>query len=110
MVKRMLLFVAVTLMLSGQDAYERECVPCHRELPMTLQKMFMNYLLVYSGEKNTKVALKHFLRYPRKDTSVMSDLFLKNFAIKKPIMISEEVLDEAIRIYWEKYKVIGKLK
>ena len=110
MVKKIILLAGLTLVLIGQDAYERECVPCHRELPMTLQRMFMNYLLVYSGEKNTKVALKHFLRYPRKDTSVMSDLFLKNFAIKEPMMISEEVLDEAINIYWEKYKVIGKLK
>lgn len=98
------------LALQGEDAFERECVPCHRELPMTLQRMFMNYLLIYSGEKNTKVALKHFMRYPRKDTSAMSDLFLKNFALKKPLMISDEVLDEAIDIYWEKYKVIGKLK
>ena len=100
----------MTLVLAGEDAFEAECIPCHRKLPMTLQRMFMNYLQVYSGEKNTKVALKHFLRYPRRDTSVMSDLFLKNFALKKPTMISEERLDEAIRIYWEKYKVIGKLK
>ncbi len=110
MVKKIVLLAGLTLALAGEDAFERECVPCHRELPMTLQRMFMNYLLVYSGEKNTKVALKHFLRYPRKDTSVMSDLFLKNFAVKEPLLIPEEVLDEAINIYWEKYKVIGKLK
>jgi hypothetical protein len=96
---------------AAENAYERNCVECHKAFPMTLQRMFMNYLLVYSGEKNTKAALKHYLRYPLRDTSVMSELFLKNFDIKKPLRwISEEELDEAIDIYWEKYKVIGRLK
>jgi len=70
----------------------------------------MNYLLVYGGEKNTKVALKYFMRYPRKDTSVLSNLFLENFDVKQPLTISDKELTEAIDIYWEKYKVIGKLK
>ncbi len=77
---------------------------------MSLQRMFMNYLSVYSGEINTKAALKHFMRYPRRDTSVMSELFLKNFTIKKPLKISDKVLNEAIEIYWDKYKVLNKLK
>ena len=110
MVRKLLLITAASLLLFGENAYERECVACHRKLPMSLQRMFMNYLLVYSGETNTKVALKYFMRHPRKDTSVMSDLFLKNFAVKEPMAISDKILDEAIDIYWEKYKVIGKLK
>jgi len=110
MVKKLIVAISVTLSLSGQDAYEHHCIQCHRELPMTLQRMFMEYLSVYSGENNTKAALKYFLRHPRKDTSVMSELFLKNFSIKEPLMISDQELNEAIDIYWEKYKVIGKLK
>ena len=97
-------------LLSAQDAFERNCVKCHESLPMSLQRMFMNYIKVYSGEKNTKAALKHFMRYPRKDTSVMSDLFLQNFEVKEPLQISEEELERAIDIYWDKYKVIGRLK
>ncbi len=110
MVKKLIVAISLTLSLSGQDAYEQHCVQCHRELPMTLQGMFMEYLSVYGGENNTKAALKYFLRHPRKDTSVMSELFLKNFSIKEPLMISDQKLNEAIDIYWEKYKVIGKLK
>jgi len=107
----LLLLVSSTALAGTKDAYERHCVECHKALPMTLQQMFMNYLLVYSGEKNTKAALKHYLRYPLEDISVMSELFLKNFNVKKPLRwISEEELDKAIDIYWEKYKVIGKLK
>ena len=96
--------------LSASDAFERNCVKCHEALPMSLRRMFMNYLLVYSGEKNTKAALKHYMRYPIKDTSVMSELFLKNFNVKKPLRISNDELNKAIDIYWEKYKVIGRLK
>ena len=102
--------MALTLSLFGKDAYEKNCIQCHSELPMTLQRMFMNYLSVYSGEVNTKAALKYFMHHPRKDTSVMSDLFLQNFALKEPLLIDEKTLDEAIDIYWETYKVIGKLK
>ena len=107
---KVLLLITFTTFVWSQNAYEKNCVACHRELPMSLQRMFMNYISVYSGEKNTKAALKHFLRFPRRDTSVMSDLFLQNFAIKDPIRISDRELDEAIDIYWQKYKVIGMLK
>lgn len=100
----------MTTLLWSQNAYEKNCVACHAKLPMSLQRMFMNYISVYSGEKNTKVALKYFLKFPRKDTSVMSELFLQNFSIKNPTKMSDSELDKAIDIYWDKYKVIGKLK
>jgi len=107
---KIVLTIAMTALLWGQNAYEKNCVTCHAKLPMSLQRMFMNYISVYSGEKNTKAALKYFLKFPRKDISVMSELFLKNFAIKNPTKMSNNELNEAIDIYWEKYKVIGKLK
>ena len=110
MVRYIVWLSLLTLSLVGSDAYERNCVECHSRLPMSLQKMFMEYLSVYSGEKNTKAALKHFMRFPRKDTSLMSTLFLKNFVLKKPLKISEKELNEAIDIYWERYKVIDKLR
>ncbi|RLA75947.1 MAG: hypothetical protein DRG30_03895 [Epsilonproteobacteria bacterium] len=110
MVKKLIIVFLLTLTLSAKDTYEKNCVKCHQDLPMSLQRMFMHYLSVYSGEQNTKAALKHFLRHPRKDTSVMSELFLQNFAVKEPLDISDKTLNEAIDIYWNKYKVISKLK
>lgn len=107
---KIIITLIVSTFLYSEDAYQRNCVECHKTLPMSLQRIFMNYLSVYSGEKNTKIALKYFMRYPRKDTSVLSDLFLQNFDIKKPLTISDEELTEAIDIYWDKYKVIGKLR
>ena len=83
MVKPILLAVLLVSCSFSQDAYERYCVECHRELPTSLQRMFMRYLLVYGGEKNVKAGLKHYLKYPLKEISVMSDLFIDSYGIKE---------------------------
>ncbi len=110
MVKSIIVLMLILSGLFSQDAYERHCVGCHKELPTTLQRMFMNYLLVYSGEKNMKAGLKHYLQYPSKEISVMSDLFIDNYGIKKKSNLSEKEIDKALDIYWDKFKVFNKLK
>jgi hypothetical protein len=97
-------------LLWGQNIYERRCVPCHKDLPTSLGQMFKEYLLVYSSENFVKAGLKHYLRNPSKSISVMSDLFIDTYGIKKKTTLSPEALDEAIDIYWEKFKVFDKLK
>jgi len=96
--------------LFAQDAYERHCVGCHKNLPTSLQRMFMNYLLVYGGEKNMKAGLKHYLQYPSKHISVMSKLFIDNYGIKKKTRLNSQELDTILDIYWNKFKVFDKLK
>ena len=96
--------------LFAEDAYERNCVECHQSLPTSLQRMFMNYLLVYGGEKNMKAGLKHYLQYPSKHISVMSDLFIDNYGIKKRTTLTSDEIDEVLDVYWEKFKVFDKLK
>jgi hypothetical protein len=110
MVKKTVLFLLLTSSLMSQDIYERKCVPCHQELPTSLQQMFMSYLSLYSGEKNVKAVLKYYLKYPSKSMSVMSDLFIDSYGIKDKSMLSNEELNEAVDIYWEKFKVFDKLK
>lgn len=110
MVKFLLIIAMAYNILSAEDLYEKNCVGCHKELPTSLQRMFMNYLLVYGGEKNLKAGLKHYLQYPSKHISVMSDLFIENYGIKKKTTLKSEVLDEILDIYWEKFKVFDKLK
>lgn len=95
---------------NAKNVYERECVQCHERLPVSLQSMFMKYLLVYGGEKNFKAGLKHYLKYPSEHITVMSKLFIDNYNIKNKTDLSDEVLTEAIDIYWEKFKVFNKLK
>lgn len=106
----LILILATSTQLSSADAFERYCVECHKELPTSLQRMFMHYLLVYGGEKNVKAGLKHYLKHPIKEISVMSDLFIDNYGIKKKTNLSDSQIDEVIDIYWEKFKVLDKLK
>ena len=110
MVKSIMVWILIISGVYSQDAYERHCVKCHKELPTSLQRMFMNYLLVYSGEKNMKAGLKHYLQYPSKEISVMSDLFIDNYGIKKKSDLKEKEIDKALDIYWDKFKVFNKLK
>ena len=97
-------------MVFTQDVYEYYCVECHKKLPTSLQRMFMRYLLVYGGEKNVKAGLKHYLKYPSKEISVMSKLFIDNYGIKKKTVLSDVHIDEVLDIYWDKFKVFQKLK
>ncbi len=110
MVKSIILCLALVSGLFAQDAYERHCVECHKELPTSLQRIFMRYLLVYSGEHNVKAGMKHYLKYPLREISVMSDLFIDNYGIKEKSKLSESDIDEALDIYWNKFKVFNKLK
>ncbi|AKF25947.1 hypothetical protein YH65_03890 [Sulfurovum lithotrophicum] len=107
-----LLFIVVlfTAILSAQNVYERNCVPCHKDLSTSLQQMFKKYLLVYSGEQNVKAGIIHYLQYPNRSISVMSKLFIESFGIKKKTTLSPEELNRAVDIYWEKFKVFNKLK
>ena len=59
------LFLVVTLYLGAtteENAYERNCIPCHRYQPASLEKLFMEYLKTYSGELSLKESLKIFLK------------------------------------------------
>jgi len=96
--------------LHAANAFERACVPCHQQKQIPLRKTFMNALLVYSGKENMKAGLKYFLRHPRRDSSVMSEAFLDEHGLARPITIDEKSLDEALDIYWKRYTVQGKLQ
>lgn len=96
--------------IDSSDIYIRNCIPCHEYLPSSLERIFMTYLKVYSGEFTIKESIKAYLRNPDPDVSVMSDLFLDRFGIKYKTDLSEEELDEAVNLYWDKYDVREKLK
>jgi hypothetical protein len=110
MVKSILFIFLLITLTPAQDLFEKHCIPCHKAFPITLQEMFKNYLLVYSGEANVKAGIKHYLQYPLSDISVMSKLFKETYGIKDKTTLSPEELDKIIDIYWERYKVFGKLK
>lgn len=105
--------IIITFLFSegyAKNVYEKNCVACHKDLPTSLQGMFMNYLLVYGGEKNLKAGLKHYLKQPSKHITVMSNLFVENYGIKEKTILDDVMLDEILDIYWDKYKVFNKLR
>ncbi|MCD4757691.1 MAG: hypothetical protein K8R39_05430 [Arcobacteraceae bacterium] len=92
------------------DIYQTNCSSCHQKIDVTLEKLFFRYLLKYSSEKNVKKSLIEYLQNPTVDTTVMPEAFIKRYGIKKKTTLKDEELRKAIDIYWEKYKVFGKLK
>ncbi|KIM07189.1 MAG: hypothetical protein KU38_10665 [Sulfurovum sp. FS08-3] len=93
-----------------QDAFEKHCMGCHAKLPASLERIFFNYLLVYSSQKDTQEAIIYYLKSPDKDISLMSDLFLDTFGVKKATKLDDKTLKEAVDIYWKRYNVIDKIR
>ena len=110
MVKRMMILVSVLSTILSANIYEKNCVQCHETLPVSIDKYFYKYLLVYSSEEDMKSAMINYLKVPLKETTVMSASFISRFGVKKETTLPEKELKKAIDIYWEKYKVFGKLK
>jgi len=106
----MIMVGIVAIQTRAEDIFQRKCVPCHQGLPTSLQEMFKEYLLVYSSEKFVKIGIKHYLKNPSRSISLMSDLFIDTYGIKQKTGLSDKELSEAIDIYWDRFKVFGKLK
>lgn len=93
-----------------QNIYERTCVKCHKKLPVSIDKYFYRYLLKYSSQKDVNKAMFTYMQNPSKELTIMPEAFIKRFGIKKKTKLNSKQLQEALDIYWEKYKVFGKLK
>jgi len=106
---RWLFIMLIPYLLWADNAFERECIPCHQAKKVSLRKTFMNALLVYSGKENMKAGLTYFLRHPRRDSSVMGEAFLDAHGLAKPLKIDDKTLDDALDIYWKRYTVQGNL-
>lgn len=107
---RVVIFVLFTLCFLKANVYEQNCVTCHKQIPVSIDKFFYRYLLKYSSQRDVKLALFDYLKEPSKETTVMPEAFILRFNIKKASTLTDKELKEAIDIYWEKYKVFGKLK
>lgn len=111
MVKKIFLISYLLIFsLFAEDIYETNCVKCHNKIPVTIDKYFYRYLLKYSSEKDVKKAMFEFLKNPSKEETIMPESFITRFGVKKKTKLSDEKLKEALDIYWETYKVFGKLQ
>lgn len=113
MVKSLFIIICLMNLLFCTDnsrVYEKNCVKCHRKLPVSIDKFFYRYLLKYSGQREVKKNMFIYLRQPSKNKTIMPESFIKRFGVKKKTKLSIAELKEALDDYWEKYKVFGKLK
>ncbi len=101
MVKVISLFIAFWLFGSS---FDQTCLPCHQKMNAPLKPIFFDYLLNYSSERRVKEAIKEFLLHPdpKKQLYKKQKLFIHT--------IDPQKLQKAIDEYWERYKVIGKIK
>lgn len=111
------LILVITLLISFLNAektkttvYETNCIKCHTKLPVSIDKYFYRYLLKYSSENSVKESIFRYLKKPNKEMTIMPEAFIKRFGVKDKTKLSDKELYKALDIYWEKYKVFGKLK
>ncbi len=109
MVKKIILLILISNIMFG-EIYQTNCLPCHKKIDVTLEKLFFRYLLKHSSEKNIKKSLIAYLKNPTMKTTIMPEAFIKRYGIKKKTTLNDEELQKAIDIYWDTYKVFGKLK
>ncbi|NLC27867.1 MAG: hypothetical protein GX780_03735 [Campylobacteraceae bacterium] len=105
-------FLLSFFLILNADAkiYEQNCVPCHEELDVGIDKFFYRYVLVFSSEISVKAALKDYLLHPMKEKSILPDGLIEKYGIKEPSSLKEDALEEAIDEYWRRYTFIGKLR
>ncbi|WP_457594756.1 hypothetical protein [Hydrogenimonas sp.] len=77
---------------------------------MTLEKFFFDYLLEYSSERQVKKALRRYLKHPKKKSSLAAEELVERYGLMPKTRLSDDDLRRAIDIYWEKYKVFGKIE
>lgn len=105
-----IILLICTISFVNANPYKKNCLECHNKLPVSIDKYFYRYLLKYSSEHSVKKAMTNYLKNPNIDTTIMPEAFINRFGIKEKTKLSDEKLKEALDIYWEKYKVFGKLK
>ena len=110
MVKKILIILVFLSTFLNANIYEKNCIKCHKKLPVSIDKYFYRYLLKYSSEKDVKKAIKTYLNNPSKNNTVMPEAFISRFGVKKKTQLNTKQLNRAVDIYWTKYKVFGKLK
>jgi len=99
-----------TSLWSKTGSYEKNCIPCHEDMAVKIDKFFYRYLLKYSNEMDVKRAMSQYLKNPKAENSILVDGLINRFGVKKKTTLNDEQLQEALDTYWEQYKVFDKLK
>jgi hypothetical protein len=97
--------VALTIALyAWANMFDHKCENCHNRVNLPLKPIFFDYLLHYSSERLVKKAMKRQLLRPDPKKSLVKK---KNVYKHK---IDPNEIDILLQIYWNRYKVIGKIR
>jgi len=105
-----LIYISIVSVSLFASVYENNCVNCHENMPVKIDKFFYRYLLKYSSEENLKTALTDYLKNPEKEKSMLQESLINRFGVKKSTTLNDKDLKKAVDEYWDIYKVFGKLK
>ncbi len=97
--------LALALLLQA-NMFDKKCEACHNKMGLPLKEIFFNYLLYHSSESRVKKAMKEYLLHPDIKKSLLPTK--KKYLYKHKVNLNE--LDILLQIYWNKYKVIGKIR
>jgi len=64
-------FILLISLSLNANIYQANCVSCHKQLPVSIDKYFYRYLLKYSSEKDVKKAMFEYLKNPKREKSVI---------------------------------------
>ncbi|BCD62590.1 hypothetical protein NitYY0826_C1472 [Nitratiruptor sp. YY08-26] len=95
-------FLSLQIVLSSD--FDTACLACHEKKNIPLKPIFFEYLLYYSSKSAILKATKEYLLHP----TLQKRLYKK--APPYQHKISQKRLDKLLEEYWERYKVIGKIK
>lgn len=104
------LLCCVSILTAQQsDASTQElqatCLDCHIKEQIPDALIYRRYLMEYSTPTNMKVAIKKYLKNPKKEDSIMPPPFFLKFPMKEALHLEEEHLEKNIDAFLQRYDV-----
>jgi hypothetical protein len=103
--------IYLTILLSISlyaDIFEQNCLKCHNS--SELNGFIKAYTLKYSSEDKIKDGLYRFLRNPTSNMPLMTYDFIIKKGYKKDSLLTDDMLKEAIKIYYDKYNIKRRIR
>ncbi|MRI83940.1 MAG: hypothetical protein C6I00_05910 [Nitratiruptor sp.] len=103
---QIVLLAFLVVQLWSDTIFDRRCVTCHREVALPLKPIFFDYLLHFSSERLVKGAMARQLLNPDPKNSLIPKERRRGYRHQ----VDPDELDLLLQIYWNRYKVIGRIR
>lgn len=106
--KKIMLLLITSYLLFGAN-YQKNCLECHRNIPITLHAIYMDYLLRFSTNKQIAEAMFYFLKDPKIEQAILEETKVKRFGIMPKLSVSDQELRALIETLIERNDLRFKL-